>query len=292
MTALTTDNLTDVAADSFAGLPDARQRLLVQTLVRHLHAYAAEVRLTHAEWRGALGFLHRVGEMSSATRSEFSLLSDVLGLSSLVDLLASDPGATPGSVLGPFHTVGSPWIDNPANLIGSNAGAPVLLRGRVCDTQGRPLPQATLDFWQNAANGLYWQTDPAQPTDNLRCQLKVADDGSFEIATIQPMPYQIPTDGPVWLELVEPAGRGSWRAAHFHLIVSAPGHRTLVTELFEADDPYLETDAVFGVRDALIGQFETVTDAAACARFGLPGEQCRVMQVELRLAPLADSEKT
>lgn len=290
MKALTATTLTDVAAESFAGLPDDRQRFLIQTLVRRLHAYAAEVALTHDEWRGALGFLHRVGEMSSDKRSEFSLLSDVLGLSSLVDLLASAPDATPGSVLGPFHTVGSPWIDNPANLIGTNAGERVLLRGRVCDTKGSPLPQASLDLWQNAANGLYWQTDPDQPTDNLRCQLRVAGDGSFEIATIRPMPYQIPTDGPVWHELVAPAGRGSWRAAHFHLIVSAPGHRTLVTELFEAEDPYLATDAVFGVREALVKRFELVTDAAACARYGIAGAQCRVMEVELRLAPARSIE--
>lgn len=285
-------NITDIAAKSFSGLPDARARELVQKLVVALHGYARDVKLTHEEWRGALSFLHECAKISSQSRSEFSLLSDVLGLSSLVDLLASAPGATPGSVLGPFHTVGSPWVDNPANLIGANCGSAVLLQGRVCDRLGKPLPQATIDFWQNAANGLYWQTDPAQPKDNLRCQLKVAEDGSFEIATIQPMPYQIPTDGPVWLDLVEPAGRGSWRAAHFHLIVSAPGHRALVTELFEADDPYLETDAVFGVREALVYRFETVSDAAACARHGLPGEQCRVMKVELRLAPLPTAKKS
>jgi protocatechuate 3,4-dioxygenase beta subunit len=253
-------NITPVAAQSFAGVPDARQRELVQALVQHLHAYAKATRLTHAEWRGALAFLHRAGDISSDTRSEFSLLSDVLGLSSLVDLMASTPGATPGSVLGPFHTAGSPWKDNPADLSAGNAGELVLMRGRVLDAGARPLPQATLDFWQNADNGLYWQLDPAQPQDNLRCRLKVDAQGRFAIRTIRPRPYQIPTDGPVWLDLVGPAGRSAWRPAHVHLIVSAPGHRTLVTELFDADDPYLDSDAVFGVREALICRYRKVPE--------------------------------
>ena len=280
-------NITQIAASSFEGVPDARQRQLVQQLVRHLHAYAREVGLTHAEWRAALAFLHRTGDISSDTRSEFSLLSDVLGLSSLVDLMASKPGATPGSVLGPFHTVGSPWMDSPVNLIGANAGERVLLRGRVLGADGEPLPEASLDYWQNADNGLYWQLDPDQPKDNLRCQLKVDAQGGWEVATIRPRPYQIPTDGPVWADLVEPAGRSSWRAAHVHLIVSAPGHRALVTEIFDAEDPYLDSDAVFGVREALIGRYSTEADPAAAARLGLQGESCTVLHIDLRLSPSA-----
>ena len=125
-------NITEAATASFAGLPDARQRELVVKLVAAVHAYAKDVKLTHDEWRGFIGFLHKVGAMSHDSRSEFGLLSDVTGLSSLVDLLSSAPGATPGSVLGPFHTAGSPWLPNPANLIGANPGQRMLLRGRVC----------------------------------------------------------------------------------------------------------------------------------------------------------------
>jgi hydroxyquinol 1,2-dioxygenase len=278
--------VTEAVAQSFAGLPDARQRELVQCLVKALHQYARDVQLTHTEWRAALTFLHKVGDISSDSRSEFSLLSDVLGLSSLVDLLASDPAVTPGSVLGPFHTPGSPWLSNPADLTGANAGQRVLLRARVCDSAGQALPGASIDFWQNAANGLYWQVDPSQPTDNLRCQLKVGADGCCEIATIRAVPYEIPTDGPAWLDLVEPAGRSAWRPAHFHVIVSAPGYRTLVTEIFDAEDPYLDSDAVFGVREALVGRYQNVADPEACARLGLPGEKVPVMSFEIRLAPL------
>jgi protocatechuate 3,4-dioxygenase beta subunit len=183
------NTITETAVASFAGLPDARQRDLVQGLLRALHGYAKDVQLTHAEWRAALGFLHRVGDISTDTRSEFSLLSDVTGLSSLVDMIASDPAdrsLTPGSNLGPFHASGSPWMDNPANLIGANEGRRVLLRGKVVDQQGRALPDATLDFWQTAADGLYWQQDPKQPTDNLRCQLRMDVEGRFAIATIRP----------------------------------------------------------------------------------------------------------
>lgn len=258
---ITLSNITQAASASFEGVPDARRRELLQALVQHLHAYAKATRLTHEEWRAALAFLHRTGDISSDTRSEFSLLSDVLGLSSLVDLIASAPGATPGSVLGPFHTAGSPWRDNPADLTPGNAGQPVLMRGRVLGPQGQPLPQATLDFWQNADNGLYWQLDPAQPHDNLRCQLRVDEHGRFAVRTIRPRPYQIPTDGPVWHDLVGPAGRSAWRPAHVHLIVQAGGHRTLVTELFDAEDPYLDSDAVFGVRQALVCRYQAAADA-------------------------------
>jgi len=281
---LTLDNITAAAVESFGGLADERRRELVQVLVRHLHDYAREVKLSHAEWRAALGFLHRVGDISTPERSEFSLLSDVTGLSSLVDLLWSQAGATPGSNLGPFHAAGSPWRDNPADLIGDNAGNRVLLRARVLDMQGRPLAGAEVDFWQNAADGLYWQQDPCQPTDNLRCRLRTGANGSFEIATIRPVPYQIPTDGPAYLELVQPAGRGSWRPAHYHLIVSLPGHRTLVTEVFDAEDTYLERDAVFGVREALVGHYVEEQDAAAAQRLGLPGPTVQVMRMDFRLA--------
>lgn len=282
---VTLGNLTDIAAASFGGLTDTRQRELVQALVLAVHAYAKEVQLTHAEWRAALTFMHRTAAITSDSRSEFSLLSDVTGLSSLVDLMASAPDTTPGSVLGPFHTAGSPWLDNPANLVGANTGEVVVIRGQVRDNQGRALVGATLDYWQNASNGLYWQVDSAQPQDNLRCQLRVDDKGGFEIATIRPVPYEIPTDGPVWSDLVEPAGRSSWRSAHAHVIVSAPGHRTLVTELFDAEDPYLDKDAVFGVREALIGRYEPTADAELCHRLGLSGNTCPVMRFDISLAP-------
>ncbi|MCX7266389.1 MAG: dioxygenase [Limnohabitans sp.] len=280
---INTDNITQVVLSSFDRHPDARQRQLIQGLVEHLHAYVKEVKLTHPEWRAALAFLHRVGDISSDSRSEFSLLSDVTGISSLVDLLGSDPQATPGSVLGPFHTVGSPWFDNPAQLKGHNEGVTMVLRGRVVDLHGNPLSHATVDFWQNAANGMYWQMDPSQPSDNLRCQMKVDANGCFDIVTLQPVPYQIPTDGPVWHDLVHPSERSSWRPAHFHLIVSAPACKTLVTELFDEQDPYLQSDAVFGVREPLVGHCETLSDSATLRALRLSAP-CLQIKFEICLA--------
>lgn len=268
-------NVTEAVSQSFSRIEDPRLRFLVAKLVSHLHSYATETQLTHAEWQAGLAFLHRAAKISSASRSEFTLMSDVLGLSSLVDLLASAPGATEGSVLGPFHTRGSPWVESGANLKRDNVGEPVLLRGQVSDTSGRPLTSATVDFWQNADNGLYWQMDSTQPQDNLRCQMKVLPDGRFELLTIRPRPYMVPTDGPIG-ELLRVAQRDAWRPAHYHLIVEAPGYRNLVTELFDAEDPYVANDAVFGVRESLVAEFKQENDPAVRARYQLQGSYLAV----------------
>lgn len=272
---ITRDNLTDTVKSSFANIDDERQRHLINRLVHHLHAFARETDLSHEEWREGIAFLHRMAEISSPSRSEFTLLSDVLGLSSLVDLLAARPGATEGSVLGPFHTRGSPWVENGSNLIRDNAGEAVLIQGRVTDTNGQPLANATIDFWQNADNGMYWQMDDSQPQDNLRCQLKVQADGCFELATIRPRPYLVPTDGPVG-ELLRVSHRDAWRPAHFHIIVEAPGYRSLITEVFDEADPWVEKDAVFGVRASLVRPFTPASDAATASRMGLPAQYLSV----------------
>jgi len=279
---ITRDNLSDTVKSSFAHIDDARQRHLVNRLVHHLHAFATETGLSHDEWREGIAFLHRMADISSPSRSEFTLLSDVLGLSSLVDLLAARPGATEGSVLGPFHTRGSPWVDNGSNLIRDNAGEPVLIQGRVTDTDGQPLANATIDFWQNADNGMYWQIDDSQPQDNLRCQIKVQADGRFELATIRPRPYLVPTDGPVG-ELLRVSHRDAWRPAHFHIIVEAPGYRSLITEVFDEADPWVDKDAVFGVRASLVRPFTPGSDAATAQRMGLPAKYLCV-DLPIRLA--------
>jgi hydroxyquinol 1,2-dioxygenase len=279
---ITLDNLTDTVKSSFAHIDDERLRHLVNRLAHHLHAFATETQLSHDEWREGIAFLHRAADISSASRSEFTLLSDVLGLSSLVDLLAARPGATEGSVLGPFHTRGSPWLANGSNLIRDNAGEAVLIQGRVTDTEGQPLAKATIDFWQNADNGMYWQMDDSQPQDNLRCQINVQADGRFELATIRPRPYLVPTDGPVG-ELLRVSHREAWRPAHFHIIVEAPGHRSLITEVFDEADPWVEEDAVFGVRASLVRPFVPASDPATAQRMNLPPHYLHV-DLPIRLA--------
>ena len=200
--------------------------------------------------------------------------------------MASHPDATPGSVLGPFHTVGSPWLDNPANLIGANPGEVVRAARPGARRDGQPLPEATLDYWQNAANGLYWQVDPAQP----QRQPALPDAGAMPTAASRSRRSgRCPTrsrptarSGATWSS--RPVA-DRWRSAHAHVIVSAPGHRTLVTELFDAEDPYLDNDAVFGVREALIGRYEPIADRRLCQRLGLAGDSCPVMQFDISLAP-------
>jgi len=283
---ITRQNVTEAVRQSFEKIEDPRLRFLIDRLVSHLHSYATETRLTHAEWQAGLAFLHRAAAISSESRSEFTLMSDVLGLSSLVDLLAASPGATEGSVLGPFHTRGSPWVESGANLIRDNPGEPVLLRGRVTDTRGAPIDGATVDFWQNADNGLYWQMDSAQPQDNLRCQMQGLPDGTFELLTIRPRPYMVPTDGPIG-DLLRVAHRDAWRPAHYHIIVEAPGYRTLVTELFDAEDPYVANDAVFGVRESLVANFRQESDPAVLNRYQLSGS-CRLVDFPVVLVPATD----
>lgn len=280
---ITQHNVTDAVKKSFEAIDDTRLRFLIERLVTAVHGYARDTGLTHEEWRAALDFLNRSAAISNASRSEFTLLSDVLGLSSLVDLLAASPGATEGSVLGPFHSRGSPWVESGASLIKGNPGEPVLLRGRVTDTQGVPIPAATVDFWQNADNGLYWQLDSSQPQDNLRCQLSVRPDATFELMVIRPRPYMVPTDGPIG-DLLRVSHRDAWRPAHYHVIVEAPGYRTLVTEIFDAEDPYVAQDAVFGVRDSLVADFKPGDDPAVREKYQLAGAY-RVVDCPVKLAP-------
>ena len=173
-------------------------------------------------------------------------------------------------------------MDNGSNLIKGNAGEPVLIQGRVTDTDGQPLANATIDFWQNADNGMYWQMDDSQAQDNLRCQLKVQADGGFELATVRPRPYLVPTDGPVG-ELLRVSHRDAWRPAHFHIIVEAPGYRSLITEVFDEADPWVDKDAVFGVRTSLVRPFTPASDAATAERMGLPAQYLRV-DLPIRLA--------
>jgi hydroxyquinol 1,2-dioxygenase len=254
MTAMTPDQLTEQVLAAYADTPDPRLRQLLASLIRHLHAFAVENRLTRQEWLAGVEFLTATGQKCDGERQEFILLSDVLGFSSLVDLINAADGATESTVLGPFYVPGAPVRAMGERIGRPEDGSPALVRGQVTNPAGVPLDGATLDVWQSSGNGLYDTQDPQQPPFNLRGVFVTGPDGAYKFRAIRPVSYPIPTDGPVG-GLLRGAGRYNWRAAHIHAIVSAPGHRPVTTHIFDAENPYLDSDTVFGVKDSLVRQF-------------------------------------
>ena len=248
---VTQDTLTTAVAASFGKGENERFRFLIEKLVAHLHVYARETQLTPAEWKAAIDFLYAAGRISTDSRNEFILLSDVLGLSSMVDMLQSGKGSTAHSNRGPFHSEGSPALTVGGDLRRNNKGETLVVSGFVRDAQGKPVAGAMLDYWQAAANGFYWQQDATQDKNNLRCKMTTGEDGRYAFISVRPAPYTVPYDGPVG-DLLRSGGRHAWRPAHLHFIVSAPGFHDLTTEVFFADDQYIDEDAVFGVRESLL----------------------------------------
>jgi hydroxyquinol 1,2-dioxygenase len=256
------NSITDAVIASFAGAGDARTREVMAALVRHLHDFAREVDLRPEEWRAAVAFLTDAARITDEARNEFVLASDVLGFTSLTDLLRSAPGATPRSVLGPVHAEGAPARAPGAVLAPGRAGQRVRVHGRVLDVAGSPVPGAVIDFWQADAEGRYWQQDPTQTPEDFRFRMRAGEDGAYAFETVRPAPYTVPYDGPVG-RLLRALGRHAWRPAHFHFRVEAPGFAPLTTEVFPEDDPYLAQDAVFGVREALVARLEPVAGTPA-----------------------------
>ncbi len=258
MRSVTKENITRAFLDYCGPDTSPRLKFILESLAGHLHDFTREVELTHEEWRKGVEILTKAGEITDSERNEFVLLSDVLGLSSLVDMVNSPDNGTPSSVLGPFHILGAPDLPVGGDLRKDNDGASVIVSGQIRDPEGNAIKGAEIEIWQTADNGLYSNQDPAQPDYNLRAHMNVGDDGKYVFSTVRPAPYTVPDDGPVG-ELLHATGRHPWRPSHLHFIITAPGHRTLVTEVFPSDDPYLDEDAVFGVREALVMQYQERT---------------------------------
>jgi catechol 1,2-dioxygenase len=261
---MTEDALTGEVVSRLEATPDPRLREVMIALVRHLHAFAKEVRLTEEEWSAGVRFLTTTGQISDEVRQEFILLSDTLGLSSLVDLInhsGAGSSATEPTILGPFYVPDSPAREFGASMVEyDDGGEPALLRGTVRDEDGAPVAGASLDVWQNAATGFYAVQQPeVQGATNLRGIYRSDDQGRYEIRTVRPVPYSIPHDGPVG-RLLADTGRHPWRAAHIHAKVSAPGFTPLTTHLFDRESDHLDSDTVFGVKDSLIKDFTPVGD--------------------------------
>jgi len=256
---MTEEEITQEVVRRLEATPNPRLREVMQALVRHLHAFAKEVRLTDDEWMRGVQFLTATGHITDNVRQEFILLSDTLGLSTLVDTINHsdvESLATEPTILGPFYVAESPWREFGASMVEyDDGGEPTILRGVVTDGDGVPIPGAVIDVWQNASTGFYAVQQPEeQPATNLRGRYLSNESGEFEIRTVRPVPYPIPDDGPVG-KLLEDTGRHQWRAAHIHVKASADGFTPLTSHIFDRRSDYLDTDTVFGVKDSLIEDF-------------------------------------
>lgn len=247
--------LTKQVVDSFAGAPD-RVRTLLTDLVETLHGYAIRTDLTQDEWEYAIGFLTRAGHITTDTRQEFILLSDTLGVSSVVDVLTNSrtPDTTPSAVLGPFYVEGPPETPQGADLAEGLPGKPLAADILVTDTEDRPVADAVVDVWQSNEDGFYDVQLPDVDGPVLRARFRTDENGRLRFRTIVPSAYPIPADGPVG-QMLDAVGRHPYRAPHVHFMIAKPGYRTLITQLFVAGGDYLDSDTVFGVKDDLIVDF-------------------------------------
>jgi protocatechuate 3,4-dioxygenase beta subunit len=262
----------EVVAASFAGTPDPRLRQVLTALVRHLHAFVKDVELTEDEWAYAVDFLTRTGQACDDTRQEFILLSDVLGVSMLVETInhRARAGSTESTVLGPFHVVESPPRSLGDTIALDGKGTPCLVSGQITGPAGEPVPGARIDVWQANDDGFYDVQQPGvQPSLNLRGLFTADEQGRYWFRSVVPRYYPIPDDGPVG-QLLAASARHPYRPAHLHYIVSAPGYQPVTTHVFVAESPYLDSDAVFGVKESLVREVPTVDDAARAAEHGLP----------------------
>ncbi|MEV7326411.1 maleylacetate reductase and hydroxyquinol 1,2-dioxygenase domain-containing protein [Streptomyces sp. NPDC093970] len=278
--------LTEQVVDSFAQSPDPRLRDLLTGLVRHLHAYVAELDVSQAEWSHAIGFLTETGQLSSPARQEFVLLSDVLGISSAVDVLTNSrtPDTTPSAVLGPFYVEGPPEAPHGSVISAGLPGTPLWVDVTVTDTAGEPLGDAVVDVWQADEDGFYDLQLPDLEEPVLRARLRTDSEGRVTFWSILPSHYPIPGDGPVG-RMLTAADRHHYRAPHVHFMVSAPGHRRLITQLFVSDGAHLDSDTVFGVKDPLVVDFAPRTGATPDGRV-VDGEW-RLLNHTFRVAALA-----
>jgi hydroxyquinol 1,2-dioxygenase len=251
------DTLTDAVIERLAECDDSRFKTVMTSLIRHLHGFVREVDLTEGEWMTAIRFLTEVGQTCTDKRQEFILLSDTLGVSILVDALnhRMPTGAVESTVLGPWYWDGAPEVPLGSNIAEGAEGEPAFYSGRLLTLDGEPIAGGLLDVWSGDGEGLYDMQMPEGTGMLCRGKFRTDAEGRYWFRSIMPTYYPVPIDGPVG-KMLGKMGRHPNRPGHIHMIVSAPGHETVVTHLFVAGAPYLESDAVFAVKDSLIVDFE------------------------------------
>jgi protocatechuate 3,4-dioxygenase beta subunit len=268
----TEDDITSEVLERFTVTQDPRLREIMQSLVKHLHAFAREVRLTEKEWFAGIEFLTAVGKKCSDNRQEFILLSDTLGLSILVDKINHHfaGSATETTVIGPFYRPGAPELPPGGNMATIDPeGTPLLIHGRVTDTTGTPVGGAVLDCWQATSEGFYDSQMGAGEELGMRGVYRTDADGRYLVRTTRPKWYPVPTDGPVG-EMLRATDRHPYRPGHVHFMITAPGYQPLVTHIFDGKGEYLDSDTVFAVKDSLKADLqEQSTQEALGARAGV-----------------------
>ena len=252
------NDVTPAVLQAMSGAPDARIREIQEAFVKHMHAFVREVKLTEKEWEYGVDFLNRIGKQTTDTHNEGVLFSDTIGVSTLVCLMnngANGSTETAAALLGPFWRMQSPETPNGGSLLRSPTPGPALFAGcRVVDPKGQPMAGVEVDVWHSSTTGMYENQDPEQAEHNLRGKFHTDADGRFSFRSILPAGYPIPVDGPVG-DMVLFQKREPWRPAHIHFLLHKPRFKTLVTQVFVQGAKYLETDVVFGVTKALVGDY-------------------------------------
>jgi hydroxyquinol 1,2-dioxygenase len=284
MAYVTEQTLTDVVGKRWTNIPDPRLRQVMVAAVKHLHAFVREIEPTQQEWALAIDFLTRTGQICDEKRQEFILMSDVLGVSMLVDAInhRRSTGATPSTVEGPFHVPDAPPMANGANMAANAPGIACFCVGKVRGIGGEPIAGATLDLWQTDGEGLYEAQRPEIKGAWMRGLYRTQADGSFLIRTVAPISYTIPMDGTIG-ELMNRTNMSHMRPAHIHFDIEAPGYHGLVTHLFRAGDEWINDDAVYGVKEPLIVEFKEMAAGSKAPSGELMNEPFYVVDYDFTL---------
>ena len=272
------EDVTQAVLEQMRATPTPRTREILAALVRHLHGFVREVRLTEAEFHEAVRYVNSIGQATTSSHNEAMLLCGALGVSNLVVLLNNGERGTRhthANTLGPFWRTGAPFTENGGSILRSPTPGPALLvQGRVLDPQGGPVEGAEVDVWQSSPSGLYENQDAAQADMNLRGRFRTAADGAFSFRSVKPSGYPIPNSGPTGA-LLRAQGRHHFRPAHVHFLIYKPGFKTITSQVYDREDPNLETDSQFGVTRALVGDYAKQPDGSFKLEFEFrlePGE--------------------